>query len=601
MNNAEIAAVFDAVADLLEFEGANAFRVRAYRNAARTIEDYPESLANYVRDPERKLTDLDGIGADLAQKITTLLATGSLPMLDELRARIPPGVLQMLRVPGLGPKKAAALFKELGVSSLVELRKACEEQRVRALKGFGAKTEATILAGLDFAQSEQNQRLYWSEADLVAQRLREHLSGVPGLKRLEFAGSYRRGKETVGDLDILVDADDVQAVMARFAEYPGIETVIGRGDTKMSIRLRDGLQVDLRVVPTDSFGAALQYFTGSKEHNVTLRGRAKDAGLRINEYGVYRVEEAGTKTKSKAKSKKPEPGDEEVAAEEKLTWIAGRTEEEVYATLGLPWFPPELRENRREYEDAAAGKLPKLIELSDLQGDLHMHTTASDGQNSILEMVAAAQAHGLTYIAITDHSQRVSMANGLNGERLLSQWSEIDRINKTLTGFMVLKGVEVDILEAGGLDIPDEVLQHADWVVGSVHYGQNQPREQITKRIVDALANPWLSAIGHPTGRLINRRKSYAVDLDAVYAAAKEHGKALELNANPARLDLDDVACAAAKRHGIPIVISSDAHSQLGMEVLRYGILQARRAGLTKDDVLNTQPWAKAKKRVTRG
>lgn len=599
MNNAEIAAVFDAVADLLEFEGANAFRVRAYRNAARTIEDYPESLANYVRDPERKLTDLAGIGDDLSQKITTLLATGSLPMLDELRARIPPGVLQMLRVPGLGPKKAAALFKELGVSSLAELRAACEAQRVRALKGFGAKTEATILAGLDFAQSEQNQRLYWSEADVVAQRLREHLEVVPGLRRLEFAGSYRRGKETVGDLDILVDADDVQAVMSRFAEYLGIETVIGRGDTKMSIRLRDGLQVDLRVVPTESFGAALQYFTGSKEHNVTLRGRAKDAGLKINEYGVYRVENAQSGTaKRQAKNKTVAEAE---TAEEQLTWIAGRTEEEVYATLGLPWFPPELRENRREYEDAAAGTLPKLIELSDLQGDLHMHTTASDGQNSILEMVAAAQAHGLTYIAITDHSQRVSMANGLNGDRLLAQWAEIDRINKTLTGFTLLKGCEVDILEAGGLDISDDVLQHADWIVGSVHYGQNQPREQITKRIVDALANPWLSAIGHPTGRLINKRKSYAVDLDAVYAAAKEHGKALELNANPARLDLDDVACAAAKRHGIPIVISSDAHSQNGMEVLRYGILQARRAGLTKEDVLNTQPWAKAKKRITRG
>lgn len=598
MNNAEIAAVFDSIADLLEFEGANAFRVRAYRNAARTIEDYPESLANYVRDPSRKLTDLAGIGDDLSQKISTLLTTSSLPMLDELRARIPPGVLQMLRVPGLGPKKAAALFKELGVSSLAELRAACEAQRVRTLKGFGAKTEATILAGLDFAQSEQNQRLYWSEADVVAQRLREHLEGVKGLKRLEFAGSYRRGKETVGDLDILVDADDVQAVMSRFAEYPGIETILGRGETKMSIRLRDGLQVDLRIVPSDSFGAALQYFTGSKEHNVTLRGRAKDAGLRINEYGVYRVEGAGAKAKKPAKKKDDEANE---TSDETLTWIAGKTEEEVYATLGLPWIPPELRENRREYEEAAKGTLPTLIELADLQGDLHMHTTASDGSNSIAEMIAAAQARGLKYIAITDHSQRVSMANGLNGDRLLAQWAEIDKINKTLKGFTVLKGVEVDILEAGGLDIADDVLQHADWIVGSVHYGQNQPREQITKRIVDALANPWLSAIGHPTGRLINKRKSYAVDLDAVYAAAKEHGKALELNANPARLDLDDIACAAAKRHGIPIVISSDAHSQHGMDVLRYGILQARRAGLTKDDVLNTQPWVKAKQRITRG
>ena len=430
MNNAEIAAVFDSIADLLEFEGANAFRVRAYRNAARTIEDYPESLANYVRDPQRKLTDLAGIGDDLSQKITALLTTGSLPMLDELRARIPPGVLQMLRVPGLGPKKAAALFKELGVSSLAELRAACEAQRVRALKGFGAKTEATILAGLDFAQSEQNQRLYWSEADVIAQRLREHLNGMKGLKRLEFAGSYRRGKETVGDLDILVDADDVQAVMSRFAEYPGIETVLGRGETKMSIRLRDGLQVDLRVVPTESFGAALQYFTGSKEHNVTLRGRAKDAGLRINEYGVYRVENTDAKAKGAAKktSKKKDTSESESneTSDETLTWIAGKTEEEVYATLGLPWIPPELRENRREYEDAANGTLPKLIELGDLQGDLHMHTTASDGANSIAEMIAAAQSartqvhrhHGS--LSACEHGQwvkRRSLARAMGRDR----------------------------------------------------------------------------------------------------------------------------------------------------------------------------------------
>jgi DNA polymerase (family X) len=578
LSNLELATIFDRVADLLEFQNANPFRVRAYRSAARTIEDHPAALSRVVNDGTEALTDLPGIGADLAEKITTLVQTGKLPMLEELLAEIPSGVLDLLKVPGLGPKKAATLFRELKITSLAELRTACEQQQVRKLKGFGAKTETTILSGLDFAQNSSNQRLYWAEADQYVQRLRQHFANCRSIQQLEFAGSYRRGKETIGDLDILIDAMDVTTVMDRFAEFPEIETVITRGDTKMSVRLRSGLQVDLRVVPTESFGAALQYFTGSKEHNVTLRGMAKDLGLKINEYGVYRVADGPT-----------------------AIAICGATESDIYELLGLPWIPPELRENRQEYTWAKAGQLPKLIDLADLRGDLHMHTTASDGQHSLREMAAAAQARGLSYIAITDHSKRVSMANGLNGERLLQQWAEIDRINQEFSDFQILKGVEVDILEPGGLDIEDEVLAQADWVVASVHYGQNQPSEQITKRIVDALANPWVSAIAHPTGRLINKRAAYQVDLTAVYEAAAKHKKALELNSNPARLDLDDVACAAAKQYGIPIVISSDAHSTAGFDVLRYGILQARRAGLTRQDVLNTTEWSVMKERIRRG
>jgi len=567
MNNVTIAGVFDQIGDLLEFQGANPFRVRAYRNAARTIRDLPEPAAGILEDPDRKLTEIDGIGDDLADKIATLVRTGDLPMRKELAAQVPASVLGLLRVPGLGPKKAAVLFNELKISTLDELRAACEANRVQALKGFGAKTEQTILAGLAVAASVV-VRMYWSDADVYVQAILAHLKSVPGVERLAAAGSYRRGRETVGDLDFLVVSARVNEVMDRLAEFDGAAELLARGDTKMSVRLSNGLQVDLRVVPAESFGAALQYFTGSKDHNVTLRGLAKDRGLKINEYGVYRGEE----------------------------YVAGRTEEEVYGTLDLPCFPPELREARREFEWAAAGTLPALVEVGDIRGDLHMHTTETDGQATLEEMVAAAKARGLKYIAITDHSKRVSMANGLDAARLRRQWAAIDRLNASKPGIAVLKGIEVDILERGGLDLDDDVLAEADWVVASVHYGQSQPREQITKRIVDALRNPHVSAIAHPTGRLINRRQPYDVDLAEVFKAARDHGKLLELNSNPARLDLDDVACAAAKAHGIPIVISTDAHSTTGLDVLRYGILQARRGGLTKDDVANARPWAAMRK-----
>jgi DNA polymerase (family 10) len=569
MTNAQIAAVFEEIADLLDFQGANPFRVRAYRNAARTVGDLHESVETILADPQRKLTDIDGIGDDLAGKIATLARTGDLPMRQELLAEIPESVLALLRVPGLGPKKAAALHKQLKITSLDELREACLAHRVQELKGFGAKTEQTILAGLEFAGTVQ-ERLLWAEADDYCQAVLAHLRACPSLRQIAPAGSYRRGRETVGDLDILVDSSEPNEVMDRLGTFEGVADVLARGETKMSVRLGKGLQVDLRVVPAESFGAALQYFTGSKQHNVILRGRAKARGLKINEYGVFRDEK----------------------------YVAGRTEEEVYATLDLPFFPPELREARREFEWADAGELPALIEQDQILGDLHMHTTATDGGATIAEMADAAKARGLKYVAITDHSKRVTMANGLDATRLRRQWAEIDKLNERLRGFLVLKGVEVDILEKGGLDLDDDVLAEADWVVASVHYGQNQPREQITRRILDALANPHVSAIAHPTGRLINRRKPYEVDLSAVFQAARQHGKLLELNAHPQRLDLDDVACAAAKQHGVPIVISTDAHSIEGLDKLRYGILQARRAGLTKDDVANTRTWAQMRKLI---
>jgi DNA polymerase (family 10) len=574
MTNADLANTFDEIAELLEFQGANTFRVRAYRNAARTIRDLSEPLAAVIDDPSRSLTDIKNIGADLAEKIRSLVTTGELKMLNDLRSEVPQGVLQLLRIPGLGAKKAATLHKELGIQSLEELKAACEAGQVEKLKGFGAKTQQQILAGMSLAETA-NARILWADADQVAGALREHLLACPAVQQLELAGSYRRGRDTIGDLDALVVSQDVAGVMSHFQQFAHHHETIARGETKMSIRTRAGLQIDLRVVPAESFGAALQYFTGSKDHNVILRGRAKALGMKINEYGVYRLEDG------------------------RETYIAGRTEEDVYATLGLPLIPPELREARHEFEWADARQLPALVELADIRGDLHMHTTATDGAATIEQMVAAAQARGLSYICITDHSKRVSMARGLQPEQLLAQWAQIDEIRKTLPkNFTLLKGIECDILEKGGMDLPDDVLAQGDFIIASVHYGQKQSRAEITARILDAIENPHVSMIAHPTGRLLNRREAYDVDLDAVFAAAKQHRKLLELNANPWRLDLNDIFCATAKEHGIPIVINTDAHATDELAQMRYGILQARRAGLAASDVANTRPWLELKKLI---
>jgi DNA polymerase (family 10) len=567
MTNVEIAAVFEQIADLLEFKGENPFRVRAYRNAARMIHDLPESAAEIVADKNRKLTDIEGIGKDLAEKIATLVETGSLPMLEELFAEVPESILAIMRVPGLGPKRAAILFHELDVRGIDQLREACEQHRVRDLKGFGAKTEAVILQGLDIA-AEAGKRILWAEADQHVQSILGHMKSCRAIEKIEAAGSYRRCQDTVGDLDFLAVAKNADPVMDCLTHYGGLAQVLARGDTKMSIRLTSGVQVDLRVVPAISFGAAMQYFTGSKQHNIVIRGRAKDKGLKINEYGVFRGEKM----------------------------VAGKTEKDVYGALDLPWIPPELREARREFKWADAGKLPQLVELKDIRADLHMHSTWTDGQATIEQMAEAAKKRGYKYIAITDHSQRVSMVGGLNPAKALKQWAEIDTLNKRLKGITILKGIEVDILERGGLDLPDDVLAKADWVVSSIHYGQNQPKEQITRRAIEALENPYVCALAHPTGRMLLQRKPYEIDLDAVLRAARDNGKFMELNAHPVRLDLNDVACAAAKNLGVPIVISTDAHRPEGLDAMRYGIMQARRGGLTKKDVANTRTWPQMKK-----
>ena len=584
MTNADIAAVFDHVADLLEFQGGNVFRVRAYRNAARMIGGMVESLVSVRADPARALTDLEGIGADLAGKIEALLDTGKLPLLAELEQQVPAVVFELMRVPGLGPKKVKLLVDELGIDSLDALEQACRNGRVQEVKGFGAKTQAAILDNIAFAKNPEHARLLWNEADSIMQSLLAWMRECPAVRQMEGAGSWRRGRETVGDLDLVVDSDDAAAVMDHLHRWKETSAVLLRGDTKTSIRGPRDVQIDLRVVDHGSFGAALQYFTGSKDHNVKLRGRARDQRLTINEYGVFELRPDGQEADARRTASR-----------------AGRTEADVYAAVGLPWIPPELREGSDEILRAERGDLPELVTLADIRGDLHMHTTATDGEDTLPDMVRAAVDRGLSYIAITDHGQRVTMAHGLDRKRLLRQWGEIDRLNDALAEegpppIVVLKGIEVDMLEKGGLDLPDDVLEQADWVVASLHYGQNQPRDRITARIIEAIENPFVSVIGHPTGRLINRRPAYDVDIEAVIGAAARTGTFLEINANPWRLDLDDRHAAAAKRAGVKLVISTDAHSTRGLDVMRCGILQARRAGLEAGDIANTRTLPQLKK-----
>jgi DNA polymerase (family X) len=567
MQNQQIAEIFNAVADLLEIQGANAFRVRAYRNGARTLENLSQSVADLLKAPGHALESLDGIGKDLAGKIAVIVQTGQLPQLEELRQQVPPGVVEMLRIPGIGPKKVASLFKELGIASLAQLKEACEAGKVAELKGFGKKTEQSILEGIPHAV-DAGKRFLISMASASADEIIADLRQLPSISQISVAGSCRRRKETCGDLDILATSDDSTAAMDRLAAHPSVEKVLARGETKQRVRLRNGIEMDLRVVPAESYGAAMQYFTGSKEHNIVIRRRAIERGLKVNEYGVFR-------------------GD---------AYIAGKTEEDVYSAVGLPFIPPELRENRGEIELAEAGMLPKLIEVADIRGDLHMHTTASDGRGTIREMVEAAKARGLKYIAITDHSKRVSMANGLDAKRLRQHWAEIRKIREEISGIEILCGIECDILEDATLDLDDEVLSEADWVIAVLHYGLKQPREQIMQRLLNAIRNPHVDAIGHPTGRMLPNRPAADIDFTTFFKAAADHGVLLEINASPERLDLDDVQAAAAKSFGIPIVIDTDAHSTNGFNVLPYGVDQARRAGLTKDDVANTRSWSQFKK-----
>jgi len=571
MNNAALAALFEEYADLLELQAANSFRVRAYRNAARTIEALPQAIADLVARPDHDLTQFEGIGKDLAEKLETAVQTGLFPQLAEARSQFSPDVLKMLKIPGLGPKKVAALVEQLQIQTLADLKAAAEAHRIAELKGFAKKTEQTILEGLALLESV-GKRVWLSIAKTAADAIVEDLRSSGTVQTAEVAGSCRRRKETCGDLDVLAVAADSTAAMDRLARHPLVEKVLARGETKQRVRLQNGLELDLRVVPAESYGAAMQYFTGSKEHNIVIRKRAQERGLKLNEYGVYRGE----------------------------TSIAGATEAEVYAAVDLPWIPPELRENRGEIERAEQGQLPRLIEVDDIRGDLHMHTTATDGAATIREMAEAAKARGLEYIAITDHSKRVAMANGLDATRLREHWKAIDKVRGQVSGIEILCGIECDILEDATLDLDDEVLSEADLVLAVLHYGLKQPRELIQKRLLTAIQNPHVDIIGHPTGRLIGSRPGADIHFEEFLQAAADYGVMLEINANPQRLDLDDIQAAAAQSRGIPIVIDTDSHSVNGFDVLPYGVFQARRAGLTREDVANTWPVAEFQKRLRR-
>ena len=567
LENGEIARILEDVGMLLQIQGANPFRVRAYENAARAVEDHAVPLRSMVAEGA-DLTALPGIGKDMARYITELVTTGRFSVLDDLTARIPRTLLDLVRLPGVGPKRARKLWEALGVTTLDALEAAARDGRVAELDGFGAKTQQRILDGIAKLR-ERGDRLRLVDADERIAPLLEHLRGQATITRLEVAGSLRRRQETIGDIDILATAADPAAAMRRFTTYPGVTEVTMSGDTRGSVVLGSGLQVDLRIVPGESWGAALQYFTGSKAHNVKLRKRAVGMGLSISEYGVAAAD-----------------GNDGSGGRR----VAGETEESVYAAVGLPWIPPELREDRGEIELAEANALPSLVTLADMRGDLQMHSTWSDGKDSLAVMVDACAARGYEYLAVTDHSRNLAMTGGLDAARLREQWTEMDAVMADRPHIRLLRSMEIDILRDGSLDLEDELIERLDVVLVSVHTLLDLPAAAQTKRILAAIAHPRVHILAHPTGRLINRRDAFAFDLDEVLHAAREHGVAVELNAHPHRLDLKDSHLIRARELGIPVVISTDAHHTRDLDFMRYGVEQARRAGLEPRHILNTRP-----------
>lgn len=570
MHNTEIAHLFERFAVLLDIDGANPFRVRAYRNAARTIESLSQSLESMIADGA-DLTELPGIGEDLAQKIADIVASGRFHDLDAIEKRVPGALADLTELPGLGPKRVRSLFKDLGIASLPELSRAAKAGKLQTLPGFGPKIEQAVLQAVDRHISTE-KRLMLSTAEDIAAPLIAYLKAMPGVSSAVVAGSFRRRRETVGDLDLLVTCRRGTPVMERFAAYKEVANVLAKGTTRSTVKLRSGLQVDLRVVPEVSHGAALVYFTGSKAHNVAIRMLGVRKGLKINEYGVFKGKQR----------------------------IAGNTEKEVYAEIDLPFIAPELREDRGEIEAAKAGRLPKLIELDDIRGDLHSHTKATDGHYTIEEMARGAEARGYAYLAISDHTKHVTIAHGLDARSLGKQVAEIDRINAKLKSIRILKSAEVDILADGTLDLPDSILQELDFVVAALHYKFNLDARAQTERLIRAMDNPNVNILAHPTGRLIGEREPCALDMERLMKAALERGCFLEVNAQPERLDLNDIHCRMAKEIGLKVAISTDAHSVDSLDLMRFGIDQARRGWLEADDVINTRSWQDLKRLLQR-
>ncbi|MDP3721993.1 MAG: DNA polymerase/3'-5' exonuclease PolX [Candidatus Omnitrophota bacterium] len=561
MKQHELAAFFSQIADLLEYRGDNPFRIRAYRRAAQNLENFSGDLAHLAQ--AGRLRELPGIGADLADKITEYLSTGAVAALERLKRTTAPGVLELLEVPGLGPKTAKLLTERLGISTVHQLEEAANAHRLRRLPGFQEKKEQNLLKGIEILKKGR-ERMHLGIALPLARELLRSLQRVSGVTRISTAGSLRRMKETIGDLDLLVASTSPARVMQALSRLPLCARVLASGTTKSSILTPDGVQVDVRVIKPDSFGAALQYFTGSKEHNVRLRELAIRQGLKLNEYGVFRL-----KTNQR---------------------LGGREEADVYRALGLPWIEPELREDQGEIDAAKAGRLPRLVDAKDVRGDFHIHSTWSDGSNQLEELAREGAARGYDYLAICDHSQSLKVAHGMSVARLRRQMEQIRALNRRLRGFRLLMGAEVDILTDGSMDYPNDVLAELDFVIGSIHSGFSQSEATLTRRLVSAMRNPYVTLIAHPTGRLMGQRDPYAIDLETVFASAAETGTALEINAFPRRLDLCDTAARRANALGATLAISTDTHSLDQLDNITIGLGVARRAWLEPRDLLNCRP-----------
>jgi DNA polymerase (family 10) len=563
LENKEIAHVLWETADLMEIAGEDSFRIRSYRNGATAVEGYPERIVDILRDPQRKVTDIPGIGKGLAHVLAEIEERGSCERRDLLLAKFPPTALEFLKIQGLGPKSIALIFEHFRISTIDELERLCQEQKLRTLPRMGAKLEEKVLRSIA-GYRQRTGRYLLSYAEGVAEELGAVLRQVPGVDAVTPAGSLRRGRETVGDLDLLVTGPSATDALDKFVAYPRVEEVLGHGENKASAKVgREGLQVDVRALLPENFGAAMQYFTGSKDHNVAIRTRAVKMGLKLSEYGLFRVVDDAR--------------------------VAGGTEEGIYQALGLAWIPPELRENTGEIEAAEQGRLPELVELGQIRGDLHMHTTETDGRATLEEMAEAARQRGYEYIAITDHSKALFMTNGLDEKRVVEFARRVREINRTGLGIRVFSGIECDILKDGAMDLADDALASLDLVIGSVHSHMNQESGEMTDRLLRALECPHLRIVGHPTGRILLERDPFPFDFDRVAAEAARRGVWLEINASPERLDLNGTLIRTARAKGAKFTISTDAHHPKQLANMRYGVVTARRGWLGPDDILNTR------------